>query len=500
MKYTNRMVMDQALGGAINEVNVHRETIKDKAIESIEKILSERNSRQDVNFVNAMKEVESVRDFLGDPSKILGSELTKHGEIAEQVEVGIGNAKQLIKGLPKRFTFDGVGRTAPEDYIMDGIKAQSKFINGENNTLSKVIEHLEKYKDIDFGRDGSKYVIPKDFHETINKIMDGENLDNLSEKTINAIKDKVKTIEEMTGKDFNDVVKSSISDYKDVQQGVITKTVDTHEKNIINENNKIKDKFKQEAEKNKNAAILKAKPSFQEGLKVAAISAAAEGTIQTAIVMYKKKKPLKDYDVDDWKEVGIVFGKGSGKGAVRGASIYVLTNYASMSAPLASSFVSASFGVASLYSSYKKGEISAEEMVEQGEILCFDTTLNLLGSTIGQTLIPIPVLGAVVGSIAANVVGGIIKGQLNAKEKELIRLSQIRYEENMKMLDEKLAKEIEKIARKMMFMWGLSRMAFNYEINATLRFEASQRLAVAHGVQRSQILKTEEEIDDYFIS
>lgn len=187
--------------------------------------------------------------------------------------------------------------------------------------------------------------------------------------------------------------------------------------------------------------------------------------------------------------------KGSGKGAVRGASIYALTNYASMSAPLASLFVSASFGVASLYSSYKR-----EEMVEQGEILCFDTTLNLLGSTIDQTLIPIPVLGAVIGSIAANVVGGIIKDQLNVHEKELIRLSQIRYEENMKMLDEELDKEIGKIARKMMFMWGLSRMAFNYEINASLRFEASQRLAVAHGVRTSQILKTEEEIDDYFIS
>lgn len=499
MKYTNRMTIDQAVGGVVNEVNVHREDIKDKTIEAIEKALFERNRIQDQNFINAIQEIGSVRDFLGDPSKILGSQMTKHGEIAEHVEVGIGNAKQLIKGLPKRFSFEGVGRTAPEDYIMDGIKAQSKFINGENNTLSAVIDHLEKYKDINFGRDGSKYVIPKDFFETINKIIKDENVEGLSEKTIQAIKDKVQTIEAMTGKDFNDAVKSSISNYKDVQQGVISKTVDNYEKQISNENTEIRKSLKQDADSKKDAAIIKAQPSVQEALQAAAISAAAEGVIQTAVMMFHKKKALKDYNVEDWKEVGIVFGKGAGKGAIRGSAIYGLTNYAAMPAPLAASFVSASFGVASLYSSYKKGLISSEEMIEQGEILCFDTTLNLLGSTIGQTLIPIPVLGAVIGSIAANVLGGIIKDQLNVREKELIRLSRIRYEENMKLLDEKLAKEIEKIVKHMMFMWGLSRMAFNYKINASLRLEASQRLAVAHGVSADKILMNESEIDDYFI-
>jgi hypothetical protein len=494
------MTIDQAIGGAVNEVNVNREDIKDKAIDAIEKALFENNRTQDQNFINAMQEIKAVRDFLGDPSKILGSQLTKHGEIAEQVEVGIGNAEQLIKGLPKRFTFDGVGRTAPEDYIMDGIRAQSKFINGENNTLSAVIEHLEKYKDINFGRDGSKYVIPKDFYETIKKIINEENVEGLSEKSIRAIKEKVQTIEALTGKDFNDVVDSSISNYNEVQQGVISKTVDNSEKKIYNENSEIKKAMKQDADSKKDTAILKSQPSIQEALKVAAVSAAAEGAIQTAVMMFQKKKPLKDYDVDDWKEVGFVFSKGAGHGAIRGVSIYALTNYAAMPAPLAASFVSASFGVASLYSSYKKGLISTEQMIEQGEILCFDTTLNLLGSSIGQTLIPIPMLGAVIGSIAANVLGGIIKDQLNDREKELIKLSRIRYEENIKLLDEKLSKEIEKIIKQMMFMWGLSRMAFDFKMNASLRFEASQRLAVAHGVAENKILMSEKEIDDYFTS
>ena len=59
-------------------------------------------------------------------------------------------------------TKDGVGRTAPEDYRVNGVAVQSKYINGTNNSLSHVLEHLEKYKDINFGQDGSYYVIPKD--------------------------------------------------------------------------------------------------------------------------------------------------------------------------------------------------------------------------------------------------------------------------------------------------------------------------------------------------
>lgn len=471
--------------------------MKDKTLEAIQKAFEQRNNQQEINFIRALGEVEKIREFLGDPSKILGSDLTKHGEIAEHIDVHIGNAKQLIKGLGKRYSLEGVGRTAPEDYIMDQVKVQSKFINSESKTLTAVIDHMEKYQK--FGRDGSKYVIPKNYYETIEKIRSGESIEGLSERSLNTIRTKIDQIEKMAGKDFSEVVDKSVSDYKEVQQGVAVKTVNRHKRDLTEENSLAKRNIEQEAEQKKSEAIAKSQPSLNEALKVAAVAAAVEGTIQTAMVMLQKKKNLRDYDVEDWKEVGIVFGKGAGKGAIRGAAVYSLTNYASMSAPLAASFVSASYGVASLYASYQKGEITAEEMVEQGEIICFDTTLNLLGSTIGQALIPIPVLGAVIGSVASNVLGGIIKNELNAREKELIRLSNIRYEENMKRLDAELAKEIEKIVRRMKFMWGLSRMAFNFELNASLRFDASQSLAVAHGLSKGDILQNEDDIDNYFL-
>jgi hypothetical protein len=74
---------------------------------------------------------------------------TKHGEIAEQVEVGVRNARQAIERVQDvsdlSATFDGVGRTAPADYMIDGVDVESKFINGVNNNLNHVLQHMETY-------------------------------------------------------------------------------------------------------------------------------------------------------------------------------------------------------------------------------------------------------------------------------------------------------------------------------------------------------------------
>jgi hypothetical protein len=60
-------------------------------------------SKQDERFMEALSEVTKVRAFLTDPSRILGSDRTKHGEVAEQVEVYIRNAREIIDGNPSRY-------------------------------------------------------------------------------------------------------------------------------------------------------------------------------------------------------------------------------------------------------------------------------------------------------------------------------------------------------------------------------------------------------------
>lgn len=52
--------------------------------------------QQDKNLEESLVELDELKAFVGDPAHILGSSLTKHGEIAEHVQVNISNARRAI--------------------------------------------------------------------------------------------------------------------------------------------------------------------------------------------------------------------------------------------------------------------------------------------------------------------------------------------------------------------------------------------------------------------
>lgn len=54
---------------------------------------------QDLSLERALAELQKLKDFIREPSKILGSAATKHGEIAKSVQVYYSNARHLIQGL-----------------------------------------------------------------------------------------------------------------------------------------------------------------------------------------------------------------------------------------------------------------------------------------------------------------------------------------------------------------------------------------------------------------
>lgn len=102
-------------------------------------------ARQDKNFENALQQLNELKIFIGDPEHILGSYLTKHGEIAEHVQVRFCNADKLLVGKAANHTFEGVGRTAMEDYLRNGKMIQSKFYNGVKGTFNAIVTHLKSY-------------------------------------------------------------------------------------------------------------------------------------------------------------------------------------------------------------------------------------------------------------------------------------------------------------------------------------------------------------------
>lgn len=474
---TASIVKDQILGSIVDTVNLQRKTAEVEAL-----------LRQDQNFAKALFEVNKVRDFVGKPENILGNVNTKHGEIAEQVEVGISNARSYVAGGEQVATFEGVGRLAPEDYIFNGVDVQSKFYNGINNTLDKgILGHLDKYQD--FTSEGAFYHIPKDQFAIIEKVLKGEHVEDLNRQTLAAIKANALEIEQRTGQNFFDVVKPGTSNYAEVQQGAVHETLDAHEQELSSKNEEIKTEVNQAHQ-----------ASLVEGLKATSIAAVVGGTLSFGMGLYAHykngKNPFKgELNQEEWQALGIDTAKGAAIGGVTGAAVYGLTNYASLSAPFAAAVVSAAKGLTSLQSDYQQGNISLDEFTSMGLVLCSESAIVGLATAVGQTLIPVPILGAVIGSLA----GQLMLNLLGEDSGKTITAIKKEMDSFLVDLNETYLKVVETIKAEFKRLGDLTIVAFDFELNISL-LDRSVELAQAYGIADDMILKSTADVDDYFLS
>ncbi|ETR67235.1 MAG: hypothetical protein OMM_05244 [Candidatus Magnetoglobus multicellularis str. Araruama] len=83
-----------------------------------------------------------------------------------------------------------------------------------------------------------------------------------------------------------------------------------------------------------------------------------------------------------------------------------------MSAPFAGAVVSAAKSVNSLIEDYQAGNISLDMFVDLGMMTCAESAIVGICTATGQTLIPVPVLGAVVGSVAGKMLAQLASNQV----------------------------------------------------------------------------------------
>ena len=62
--------------------------------------------------------------------------------------------------------------------------------------------------------------------------------------------------------------------------------------------------------------------------------------------------------------------------------------------------------------------MSETEFIANSEILCVDSAISALSSLVGQSLIPVPVLGAVVGNTVGTLIYQIAKDNLSKREQQ----------------------------------------------------------------------------------
>ena len=277
---------------------------------------------------------------------------------------------------------------------------------------------------------------------------------------------------------FDKVVHPSVVNYEDVQLDSVHHTIQQEEA-------KIEKKDQQQRKK----AHAEAQPTLEEGIKTTITAALLEGGVTFAIGVYKKKKAGKkiaEFTRNDWKELGIDTGIGTGKGAIRGSSVYVLTNFASVPAPMASAMVTATLGMLSQAYKLNNGDITVEEFIDNSEAVCLDVTMSAVSSMLGEILIPVPILGAIVGNTVGMFMLNISRSYLSAEEQKLIK----EYQSEMSDLTAQIAAEekehFEQLSAELAKYSSL--VAYAFDPDANNRFENMLSRATLVGVNTNRMI------------
>ena len=474
---------EQAVASWINYLNQVR---LDRLMEALQK--------EELNLNEAMSTIGETlktisRDIVNN-GKGRGGQYGMHGFIAEVAECGIGNAREQIEG--KAPIYEWINDNGPEDLRRGATLIQQKFVNGGGHlSLQAIRMHLNAYPD--FLDNGGVYQIPEDHYEKIKWLL------SISEKEANkmptstgdfSLKQWREVHEFFKNGDIPlDKVEPSKLKYSEVQKGTYEQTF-----------SKEKDSLRKRNQERKEQAYNKSKPTLSEGAKATAAAAAIEGAMALCLGIAEKRKSGKKFnafDEEDWKEIAATTGKGTLKGSIRGASIYTLTNFTATPVAVASAMVTATFGIAEQAYQLKQGNVNEQRFIENTEMLCLDASVSALSSFAGQILIPVPVLGAVIGNTVGTMMYQIAKDNLSAREQKIFE----EYAEAVRQLDVSLQDQyqefVDEIGKDTKLFMELLNRAFAPDIRVA--FEGSIDLAKSCGVPVDEILDSKEKIASYFM-
>ena len=401
------------------------------------------------------------------------------------------NARDILNGESPTAHFEGVGRLDSVDYIVDGVSIQSKYINGLRNSLDHVFKHLEAYPDF---AEAGRYHIPSDQHLVLKEILITGKGEGLSEASVRAILNKVETIQEQAGLAVSDLIEPGNATYAEVQLGKIGDTLDSRLQSLEVENARIKE------------GLPDGQSVTLDGMGSAFLAGSAVGAgFGLAVALFNKIKAGKNpfaggFSKEDWKELGVTTGKGAASGGVSAVALYLVTQATELAAPFAGAVVSATMGIRTLATKYFRGEIDKEEFLTLSMVMGSEAAIVGLCSFAGQAIIPVPILGALLGSLAGRFVSSLLKKDFaNGAEELGERIA--RYEaEARRRLDSAFRATLDKLGVYFDHLDRLAEAAFDVERNVELRLAASASFAEHMGVKESRILRSEADVDAFMMS
>ena len=435
----------------------------------------------------AKEQYEIVRDYVFNPDTTgpRGSPLTQHGEIAEKLNVAVINAKEILEGrraIAKRLE----GKEAA-DLIIDDELFQSKYGKVTYRSLREIVRHLEEK-----GPDNpTLFVMPPEQRAHLDQLRDSDSIDGLTQREIAAIREQLDSIKRLAKRDPQEIISAGETTWEEVQPARVGETIKEREREVEVRSNQRKEQI-----------FADHAPSVEELVQatgLAGVAGAGVGITQAILVKLRQgKNPFKgEFTGEDWAQIGVSGGKGSGAGVVGGSTLYLLTNATNLAAPFAGSLVSTMMGINSLHRSYRAGDIDNDQFVDYCQVVASEAAIIGLAAAAGQAMIPIPILGAFVGSVAGKIVATALKGRLERDASELAA-SFVDYERwAMAQLDDSCRELMSRIDEHFMELDELEKLAFDPDTNTDLRLRVSAKLARRVSVPDDLVVDSTDELDAF---
>jgi hypothetical protein len=173
-----------------------------------------------------------------------------------------------------------------------------------------------------------------------------------------------------------------------------------------------------------DADVIKMDYVIRNAAKAGLVAAGVSAGISLVVNLVQKyrleHKTISDYTEEDWKEL---FGSTlfqAGAAGISATALSVVGSYSKCAVPGVSALLMATFGVASLVPDYVEHKITKEEFIIGAEMACLDAAITLLGSVVGQMVIPVPALGGILGALAASIAWSIVKELWGDELEELL--------------------------------------------------------------------------------
>lgn len=360
------------------------------------------------------------------------------GFSAEVLDVANKNTENIINKNPTRkVRADDVGKVNDEYFDTFMLDKNGEIIKGSGTQMKFVGKNPKEAYDKLNSKDYDKYFdndvpveLPHDYYDSVKEI---------SEQEIKKLEAAYKKQVAEGKTEQAEYTKQKLSRAKKINKNI--------RKSSVSNKQAVSARLHPKLETAKNIGKISNKAGLEAakiGVAVGGVSSIVQNVVAIAKGEEETEEAIKNVVKDTGKAAVFSYGSGFAGSAVKGVMQNAGSTYvrALSKTNLAGTIVNVAVTSTKVVSKYVRGEISGTECVENLGQEGVGLIASSMGAAVGQALIPIPVVGAMVGSMVGYAISSASYGVLTSSLKEA-KLS----EEERQRVEQECEEQIELIRK-----------------------------------------------------